>query len=119
MVYELLADAVVFVHFLWILFLISGAVWGVRHRAIKVVHVGGLFFAFVINVFGLYCPLTDLETWLRAEGSPSGAYGGSFIAHYLEKLIYLDVPEYIIALMSVALCAFNAWVYLRRRPASP
>ena len=118
MVYKVLADLVMFAHFFWILFLILGGIWGVRIRAVKVVHIGALAFAFVINVFGLTCPLTDLEVWLAGKGAPSEAYAGSFVAHYLEKLIYLDVPVYVIALLTVALCCFNAWLYLRKPRAS-
>ncbi len=118
MVYRVLADVVMLVHFLWIIFLILGGIWGVRIKWVKVAHIGGLAFAFVINVFGLTCPLTDIEVWLASKGEPSQAYTGSFIAHYLDQIIYLDVPAYVIALLPVALCCFNAWVYLRKRPAS-
>ena len=69
MVYKVLADLVMFAHFLWILFLILGGIWGVKIRVVKVVHIGALAFAFVINVFGLTCPLTDLEVWLAGKGA--------------------------------------------------
>ncbi len=116
MVYKVLADTVVLTHFLWIIFLILGWVWGRKHRVIKYVHILGLCFAFVINVFGLYCPLTDLEVWLQSRYAPGTAYTGSFIAHYLDKAIYIDLPMYVISLLTVFLCAFNVWVYLRKRP---
>ena len=44
---------------------------------------------------------------------PFRAYSGSFIAHYMEKIIYIDLPDYAIFLLTAALCAFNAWVYLK------
>ncbi len=114
-IYAYLADSVIFIHLLWILFLIFGSLWGVRHKAVRVVHILGLGYAFIINLFGFYCPLTHLETWLQSRYSPSGAYSGSFIAHYMEKIIYIDLPDYAIFLLTAALCAFNAWVYLRKR----
>jgi Protein of Unknown function (DUF2784) len=112
-IYAYLADSVVFIHLLWILFLIFGAFWGVRNRAVKVVHILGLISAFIVNLFDIYCPLTLLETWLQYKYSPSGAYAGSFIAHYMEKIIYINLPGYAIFLLTAALCAFNAWVYLK------
>ena len=115
MVYKLLADATILVHFIWILFLVFGAVWGRRRRAVKFAHIGGLCFAFVINVFGYECPLTYLEVWLQSKYAPGTAYTGSFIAHYIEKIIYIGVPLYVITLLTVIICAFNAWVYLRKK----
>ena len=115
MVYKVLADLTVLTHFLWILFLIFGGIWGRKHKAVKVAHIGGLAFAFIINVFGFYCPLTDLEVWLASKSSPATAYSGSFISHYLDKIIYLNVSDWAIAAMTVALCGFNAWLYLRKK----
>jgi len=114
MLYKILADLVVLIHFLWILFLLFGAFPGVRYKAIKILHVSGLVFAFVIQVFGWYCPLTHLEVWLRAKHDPSLAYAGSFIIHYLEGLIYIEIPAQLIFSLILLLIGFNAWFYLRR-----
>ncbi len=113
MLYKVLADIVVFVHFLWILFLIFGGLIGIKIRMVKVAHVAGLIFAALIQVVGWYCPLTDLEVWLRSKESPGAAYGGSFIIHYLEKIIYIEVPRSGIILLTILLCLFNAWLYFR------
>jgi hypothetical protein len=114
MPYKILADIVVIIHFLWILFLIFGAFPGVRNKAVKIFHISGLFFAFVIQKFGWYCPLTHLEVWLRAKHDPSLAYAGSFIIHYLEGLIYIEIPAQLIFSLTLLLIGFNAWFYLRR-----
>ena len=68
MLYKLLADCVVLCHFLWILFLIFGGIWGRRRRWVRFVHVPALFFAFFIEISDWYCPLTHLEVWLRVTG---------------------------------------------------
>src|SRR3972149_6482494 len=91
MLYRFLADAVVLIHFLWILFLISGAVWGMRNRAVKIIHLSGLAFAFIIEVFNFYCPLTYIEVWARARHDPASNYAGSFIIYYMENLIYISL----------------------------
>ncbi|HEY3346253.1 MAG TPA: DUF2784 domain-containing protein, partial [Nitrospirota bacterium] len=114
MFYRILADITVSAHFLWILFLIFGGLWGRRIKAVKIAHVSGLVFAFFINLLGIYCPLTYLETWLRTMFAPATAYSGSFISHYLERVIYLNLPPYGIFALTVILCAFNVWVYYRR-----
>ena len=114
MPYKVLADIVVIIHFLWILFLIFGAFPGVRNKAVKSFHISGLVFAFVMQIFGWYCPLTHLEVWLRAKHDPSLTYAGSFIIHYLEGLIYVEISARLIFSLTLLLIGFNAWFYLRR-----
>lgn len=115
MVYRILADAVVLVHFLWILFLIFGVFFGVRWRFIKVLHLLGLGFVFIMQVFGWYCPLTYLEVWLRLRHDPSLVYRGSFIIHYIEKIIYIELSSFQIFGLTILLISFNIWYYLRKR----
>ncbi|MBZ0157425.1 MAG: DUF2784 domain-containing protein [Alphaproteobacteria bacterium] len=115
MLYRILADGVVFIHFLWILFLIFGAFWGVRFRAVRILHLSGLAFAVGIQVFGWYCPLTHLEVWLRARHDPLTTYTGSFISYYLEKIIYLHLPGSVLFALTLLLSGFNGWVYLRKK----
>ncbi|RPI35009.1 MAG: DUF2784 family protein [Nitrospiraceae bacterium] len=115
MLYKILADIVVVVHFLWILFLIFGAYWGIRHKAVKIVHIAGLAFAFILNVFDWYCPFTHLEVWLRARHDPALSYTGSFIIHYVEKVVYIELSGNIIFLFTISLCGINTWLYLRKK----
>jgi hypothetical protein len=115
MLYKVLADIVVLVHFLWILFLVFGAFFGIKNRVVKIVHISGLVFAFILHIFNWYCPLTHIEVWLRARHNPALTYTGSFIAHYAERLIYIDLSPFGLLLLTVFLCGFNAWFYLRKR----
>ena len=115
MLYKVLADGVVAAHFLWILFLIFGGIWGRRYRPVRLVHLPALAFAFVIELFDWYCPLTHLESWLRGKHDQGLAYAGSFIPHYLERLVYPDVDRRLIVLLTVMLCGFNCWLYSGRR----
>lgn len=113
MLYRFLADAVVLTHFLWILFLLFGAVWGRRIRVVKVIHVSGLAFAFIIEVFNFNCPLTYIEVWARSRQFPASNYAGAFVTYYMEKLIYIELPRHLVAVFTSLLCGFNAWFYLR------
>ena len=114
MLFRVLADIVVVMHLLWILFLFFGAFAGRRHRVVRIAHVSGLFFSIVMQVLGWYCPLTHLEAWLRSRHDPGLSYTGSFIVHYVERLIYLQLSETAIFIGTVILCAVNGWLYLRR-----
>jgi hypothetical protein len=113
MLYRVLADIVVFAHLLWILFLIAGAYWGRRHRAVMMIHGAGLVFAVVSQAFGWYCPLTHLEVWLMEKQNAAQAYPGSFIAHYAERLVYIEVAPAIIFVLTLVLVGVNVWVYRR------
>ena len=114
MPYGFLADAVVAIHFLWILFLIFGGWWGRRTRWIARIHLAGLAFACLVEGFDWYCPLTHLEVWFRRKGTQAG-YAESFITHYLNGLIYIELPHPLIVALTLALCAANAWLYLSKR----
>jgi len=106
---------VVLIHFIWILFLFFGAFWGVKNRAVKIFHISGLAFAFIIQIFDWTCPLTHLEVWLRAQHHPNLTYAGSFIIHYIEKLVYIELSRSLILIFTIFLCGFNVWFYLKRR----
>jgi len=111
--YKILADAVVFAHFLWIVFLIFGVFWGRKNRLVRCVHVAGLLFAITIQVADWYCPLTHLEVWLRAKHTPDLSYKGSFIVYYIEKVVYIDLaPSWIFAL-TILLSVMTVSVYLK------
>ncbi len=115
MIYRILADFVVLVHFLWILFLIFGALWGIKNRAVRIFHVSGLVFAFIFQIFDWPCPLTHLEVWLRSKHDPLLAYKGSFIVYYVEKMVYIDLSRSIVILLTVLLGGMNAWLYLKTK----
>ena len=115
MLYKVAADVIVLTHFLWIIFLFFGAIWGVRNRIVKIIHLSGLLFAILIQIFGWYCPLTHLEFWLRSRHNPSIAYAGSFIIHYMERLVYLEISQTMVLVFTIFLSLFNLWVYLRMR----
>ncbi len=119
MLYRILADITVAVHLLWVLFLVSGAAWGRRSRRVRAVHLGGLAFAALLQIFGWYCPLTHLEFWLRQQHEPSLTYAGSFLIHYAEQVLYLDVSAGVLALLTAVLVLANGalygWMFRSRR----
>jgi len=113
MIYKILADLTVVLHLAWIVFLFIGAFWGVRHRWVKGFHLFALGFASLIQTLDWYCPLTHLEAFLRSSHNPSMSYAGSFIIYYLEQVVYLQAPPYVIAIGTILLCGVNLLVYFR------
>jgi len=120
MFYVIAADTVVLLHFLWVIFLITGAVFGRRYKWVKRLHIAGIASALTIQIFGWYCPLTYLEVWLRRMHDPSHGYSGSFIINYLDRILYINLPPDLIMVMTVVVAIISFWIYLRkpRQPVS-
>jgi hypothetical protein len=115
MAYKILADMVVLIHLIWIVFLFFGAIWGIKNKGIMIFHISSLVFVLPIQIFDWYCPLTHLEVWLRSKHDAAISYTGSFIIHYVERIVYIELSRHLILILTLFLCGFNAWFYLRRR----
>ncbi len=115
MFYRLAADFIVLIHFLWIVFLIFGAFIGKKYLPAKIFHISGLGFAVIIQIFGWYCPLTHLEIWLRQRHDPLLTYHGSFIIHYVEKIVYIQLSPVIIFVLTFILISISMYIYLGRK----
>jgi len=85
--FRLLANAVVVVHALFILFVVWGGFLVWRRRWVAAIHVPCAVWGVMIEYRGWICPLTPLENALRARAGEAG-YGGGFVEHYLVPAIY-------------------------------
>lgn len=111
MFYKLAADFIVFIHFLWIVFLIFGAFIGREYLLVKIFHIAGLCFSVIMQIFGWYCPLTHLEIWLRLRYDPLLTYRGSFIIHYVEKIVYIQLSPVIIFVLTLIVISITTYLY--------
>ncbi|HKC40540.1 MAG TPA: DUF2784 domain-containing protein [Gemmatimonadales bacterium] len=111
-----LADAVLVVHVLFVLFVVGGFVlilagagrWSwIRNRTLRVSHVAAIVFVAVEALLGFTCPLTLWEDTLRATGREER----SFIGRWLAWLLYYDLPEWVFALAyaTFALAVIACW----------
>jgi len=111
--YEVLAGAVLAVHLVWILWVILGALL-TRHRPLLGgFHIISLVYGIVIEVAPWPCPLTLAEDWLRGKAGMT-LYNESFLVHYLEALVYPDVPQVLLVWCAAVVVAVNLGVYGRR-----
>ncbi len=117
MIFVVLADIVVLVHSLWTLFLVLGALLGVRRRWAKVVHLLGLAYAGVTVPFDIPCPFSTLGVWLRTKQGAHSDYTGHFIAYYAEKILHIQLPFPFIEVATILLCLFNLWLYFGKSAA--
>ena len=97
--YSILANAVLVLHVLFVLFVVLGGVLVLRWRWIAWAHIPAALWGVAIEFGGWICPLTPLENRLRVmAGQPT--YHGDFIARYLMPVLY---PEGLTREIQVAL----------------
>ncbi len=87
MVYPILADLVVVIHLLFVLFVMLGGLLVLRWRVCAWIHIPAVVWAVLIEFSGWICPLTPLENHLRIKGGSSG-YATGFVEHYIIPLLY-------------------------------
>jgi hypothetical protein len=85
--YPLLADAVVLLHLLFVVFVATGGVAVLRWRQLAWLHLPCALWGVIVELSGRVCPLTPLENRLRRMGGQSG-YEGGFIDQYLVPVLY-------------------------------
>ncbi len=118
-----LADAVVGLHFAFVLFVIVGGLLVLWRRWIMWLHLPALAWGAFVSLTGRVCPLTPLENAFRRRGGLAG-YDGGFIRHYLEPVLYpagLTRPAQVA--LALVLITVNLWIYAlvlrgRRPPAA-
>ena len=123
MLYRLLADLVVLLHLVFILFALFGGLAAIRRPRIAWLHLPALAWAVTVEAAGWICPLTPLERHLRIAAGQT-AYAGGFVEHYLVPILYpgsLTRADQV--LLALALLLFNGVVYgagrRRRRDRRP
>ncbi len=84
-----LADAVLVLHGLFIVFVLMGAAGVARWPRLAWVHLAAVAWAVYVAAAGRICPLTSVENALRRAAGEAG-YDGGFIEHYLLAAIYPD-----------------------------
>lgn len=98
----LLADIILIIHFIFVLFVVGSLplIWigawmrldFVRNRRFRLAHISAILFVVVESLIGMVCPLTALEDYLRGTET-----GGSFIQRWLHRILFYDVPEWVLA----------------------
>ncbi|UUM32721.1 DUF2784 domain-containing protein [Vibrio japonicus] len=87
MIYRMLADLVVILHLVFIVFALLGGLLVLWRGYMLFVHVPAALWVAVISFKGWICPLTPLENQLRHAAGGEG-YPGGFVEHYIIPIIY-------------------------------
>ncbi len=107
------AALVLLAHLVWILLVIFGGLWTRGRPVLTGLHVASLIWGVIVELGPWPCPLTLAEQFLemRAGIDP---YRGGFLVHYLDRMVYPDLPELLLAVLGVAVCAANLAIYAWR-----
>lgn len=120
MVYKLLADVVLLIHFAVVVFVVGGLAavvagnlrgwrWvnGLRFR---IAHLAAIAFVVAQEWLGQACPLTSLESWLRRRAGAAG-YARGFIEDWVRAILFFEAPGWVFATVYTAfgLLVLVAW----------
>ena len=113
--HALLADAVLVLHFAFVLFVIFGllltwigyfAGWKfVRNPWFRCAHLLAMAVVVAESLFGVICPLTKWEMALRVKAGEDPAYADSFVQHWVHRVMFFEVPESAFTLIYIAVFA--------------
>ena len=107
------AVAALLLHFLWLAWVALGWVATRRRPLLRRLHIASLVYGILIEVFRWPCPLTLVEgEFARRAGRTT--YREPFLVHYLEKIVYPDLPEAVVTAGAVAVCVGILLLYVRR-----
>jgi len=109
--YGALADALLVVHFAFVLFVVAGGLLVLRWPLLAWLHLPAALWGAAIEFAGFICPLTPLEkAWRRAAGGQG--YQGGFIEHYITATLYpTGLTRTIQVVLGLFVLAINGWVY--------
>ncbi len=108
-----MAAAVLVLHLVWILWAIFGALATRGRPWLTAFHVLSLIWGIIVEAGPWPCPLTLAEQALEARAG-FRPWSGGFLVHWLEAIVYPDLPAWLVTSVGVAVCLFNLGIYARR-----
>jgi hypothetical protein len=116
-----LADFVLIVHALFVLFVVGGLalIWigaacgwrWVRNYRFRIAHLAAICFVAIEASIGMACPLTEWEDALRGVRNEPG-----FIARWLHRVLFYDFPEWAFTAAYVLFALLVAATWWRTPP---
>jgi|SRR5215470_3802726 len=110
--YPALAVFVLFLHALFILWVVFGTFVTRSRPGLRWLHIASLVWGILTELLSWPCPLTLLENQLEAKAGVQ-AYQGGFLLHYMDKLVYPDISANLLTVGGVLVCVLNLALYGR------
>ncbi|MFZ0758593.1 MAG: DUF2784 domain-containing protein [Candidatus Sulfotelmatobacter sp.] len=111
-IYFALAVGVLSLHLLFILWVVFGAFMSRSRPLLRWLHIPCLIWGILIELVPWPCPLTLLENWLESRAGVD-PYRGGFLLHYLDALVYPNIPAVLLTVAGIVVCTLNLAFYAR------
>ena len=109
--YELAADIILIIHFLFILFVIFGALLFFVAKKIVFIHIPAIIWGSYIELTHSICPLTYLENWFLHKANLT-TYSEGFIQNYLVPIVYpINLTKDLQIFLGIGLIVINIVIY--------
>lgn len=122
--YLLAADMLLFMHTLFVAFVVFSLLlifvgkfrswrW-VRNLWFRITHLVAIGIVVVQSWLGIVCPLTTWEMAMRAKAGDA-IYAGTFVSHWLETILYYNAPPWVFVLCYTifGLLVLASWFWVR------
>jgi len=107
-----LANLIIIVHFVFILFVLFGGLLVLWRRGWIWLHLPAISWGFLVELNGWLCPLTPWENHFRQLAGRL-VYEGDFISEYLIPLIYpAELTRQMQYMFAALVIVMNAIIYL-------
>lgn len=111
MLFLYLANAVVVVHFAFVIFVVAGGLLLYRWWWVVCLHLPALIWGALVEFTHWICPLTYLEDAWR-ERAGLAAYQGDFVTHYLLPILYpAQLTAHIQLMLGALVIGINVIIY--------
>lgn len=125
----LLADAVVVLHFGYVIFAVGGEMlvlaggllgwrW-IRNLPLRLVHLAAVALVAVEALLGAICPLTEWEYRLRVLAGQRTERQLSFVARLVRTVIFYDFPAWVFTVAYVGFAVLVAGTFALFPPQRP
>src|ERR1700674_1944911 len=111
--YSALAAAVLFLHALFILWVVFGALLTRSRPILRWLHIASVVWGILTELLPWPCPLALVEDWLEGRAGIE-PYQGGFLLHYLDMLVYPDISATVLTVAAVIVCSLNLAFYARQ-----
>ena len=109
--HELAADIILIIHFLFILFVLFGALLFFVAKKIVFIHIPAIIWGSYIELTHSICPLTYLENWFLHKANLT-TYSEGFIQNYLVPIVYpMNLTKDLQIFLGIGLIVINIVIY--------
>ena len=109
--YELAADLILIVHFIFIIFVVFGALLFFVVKKIVFIHIPAFIWGSYIELTHSICPLTYLENWFLDKANLT-IYSECFIQNYIVPIVYpTDLTKNLQIYLGITLIVINIIIY--------